>query len=66
MMVLLNGEMTDTRGAANVAELAEKFDLPANAMLVEHNGTALFHREWGARPLVEGDRIEFVRVVAGG
>jgi thiamine biosynthesis protein ThiS len=33
---------------------------------VEHNGLALHSREWPERRLTEGDRIEFIRVVAGG
>jgi thiamine biosynthesis protein ThiS len=33
---------------------------------VEHNGLALPRREWRDRSLAEGDRIEFIRVVAGG
>jgi thiamine biosynthesis protein ThiS len=34
--------------------------------LIEHNATALHQREWTERKLSEGDRVEFVRVVAGG
>jgi thiamine biosynthesis protein ThiS len=35
-------------------------------VLIEHNATALHQREWEERLVAEGDRIEFVRVVAGG
>ena len=66
MKVWLNGELADTHGAANVAELAERLELRANSVLVEHNGVALHQREWTERLLAEGDRIEFIRVVAGG
>jgi len=66
MKVWINGELAETKGAANVAELAERYGLPRNAVLIEHNTTALHPREWAERPLAEGDRIEFVRVVAGG
>jgi thiamine biosynthesis protein ThiS len=34
--------------------------------LIEHNAVALRQREWPEQSLAEGDRIEFVRVVAGG
>jgi thiamine biosynthesis protein ThiS len=37
-----------------------------NTVLIEHNQLALHQREWAERKLSEGDRIEFVRVVAGG
>lgn len=66
MKVWLNGELADTAGAKNVAELAQRFDLIPNSVLVEHNGVALHQREWPERVLAEADRIEFVRVVAGG
>lgn len=66
MKVWINGEPAETNGATNIAELAARFGLPPNSILIEHNATALYRREWEKRPLVEGDRIEFVRVVAGG
>ena len=66
MRISLNGEQTDSRGAATIAELITRFELPPEAVLVEHNGVALHRQEWAKRPLAEGDRIEFIRVVAGG
>ncbi len=66
MRILLNGEQTDSRGAATIAELIARFALPSEAVLVEHNGVALHRREWPQKPLTEGDRIEIIRVVAGG
>jgi sulfur carrier protein len=64
--VILNGEARDVAEARNVAELVTEFALPAPATLVEHNGLALRRDEWPTRPLAEGDRIEIVRIVAGG
>lgn len=66
MTIWLNGESADTRGALNVAELAERYGLQPHTILIEHNGTALHQREWAERPLGEADRVEFIRVVAGG
>ncbi|MEP6698838.1 MAG: sulfur carrier protein ThiS [Verrucomicrobiota bacterium] len=66
MKVWINGEATDIVGLTSVAELAIHYDLKPNAVMIEHNATALHQREWSQRPLAEGDRIEFVRVVAGG
>jgi len=40
--------------------------LPQKSILVEHNGLALRRHEWAERVLAEGDRVEFVRMVAGG
>lgn len=64
--LLINGEPRTIEGARTVAELIATLGLPAPAMLVEHNGTALHRDEWAARALGEEDRIEIVRIVAGG
>lgn len=66
MNVWVNGERTEVNGLTTVAELAEHYRLQPNSVLIEHNQTALHQREWPDRKLAEGDRIEFVRVVAGG
>jgi sulfur carrier protein len=66
MIISLNGEETKTRGATTIEELVARFDLPAQAILIEHNGLALHRHEWPNKSLAEGDRIEFIRVVAGG
>jgi thiamine biosynthesis protein ThiS len=66
MTVWLNGATADTRGARNIAELAEKYGLQPHTILIEHNGVALHQREWSHRALAESDRIEVIRVVAGG
>jgi thiamine biosynthesis protein ThiS len=66
MKVAVNGESVDTREAKTIAELVDRYELPPQLILVEHNGLAVHRREWSERPLAEGDRIEFIRVVAGG
>jgi sulfur carrier protein len=66
MKIAVNGESVDTREAKTVAELIERYELPPQSILVEHNGLALHQHEWPQRPLAEGDRIELIRVVAGG
>jgi thiamine biosynthesis protein ThiS len=66
MRILVNGEGADVRGAQNVAELIDRYKMPPQAVLVEHNGVALHPREWRERALAEGDRIEIIHVVAGG
>jgi thiamine biosynthesis protein ThiS len=66
MQIFLNGEAAEAQGAANIAELVDRFQMPPQSVLIEHNGIALHQREWRQRILLEGDRIEVVRVVAGG
>jgi sulfur carrier protein len=64
--ISLNGETVDVRDAKTIGELIERYQLSPQSILVEHNGLAVHHREWSERALAEGDRIELVRVVAGG
>jgi thiamine biosynthesis protein ThiS len=66
MRIILNGEDAETQGAGNVAELIDRYQMPPQAIFIEHNGVALHRREWSERILAEGDRIEIIRVVAGG
>jgi thiamine biosynthesis protein ThiS len=66
MKIAVNGESVDTREAKTIAELIERYQLPPQLILVEHNGLVVHRHEWQKCPLAEGDRIEFIRVVAGG
>ena len=66
MKIAVNGESVDTREAKTIAELIERYQLPPQSILVEHNGLAVHRHEWPERILAEGDRIELIRVVAGG
>jgi sulfur carrier protein len=66
MTVSLNGEKADTRGAETIADLIERYQLPPQSILIEHNGLALHRHEWPKKTLADGDQIELIRVVAGG
>ena len=66
MKIAVNGESVDTSEAKTIAELIDRYQLPPQSILVEHNGLAVHRREWSERSLAEGDRIEFIRIVAGG
>jgi sulfur carrier protein len=66
MTITLNSEPREITRARNVGELIDELGLPAPSILVEHNGLALRREEWSSRSLAEGDRIELVRIVAGG
>ena len=58
MSITINGETREIVRARNVAELIAELELPAPAILAEHNGLALRRDEWPTRPLAEGDRLE--------
>ena len=66
MTILLNGERVDAREAKTIAQLIDRYQLPPQSILVEHNGLAVHRHEWAERSLAEGDRVELIRVVAGG
>ena len=66
MRISLNGREADASGAQTVAELVGRFQLPPETILIEHNGVALHRREWPQKALTDGDRIEIIRVAAGG
>jgi len=66
MKISVNGEAVDARDAKTIAELIDSYQLLPQSIVVEHNGLAVHRHEWSERSLAEGDRIEFVRVVAGG
>jgi thiamine biosynthesis protein ThiS len=66
MTISLNGESVDSREAKTIAELIDRYQLPPQSILVEHNGLAVHRHEWAGRLLSEGDRVELIRVVAGG
>jgi thiamine biosynthesis protein ThiS len=66
MTISLNGETVDTREAKTIAELIDRYKLAPQSILVEHNGLVVLRHEWTKRSLAEGDRVELIRVVAGG
>ncbi|HEX4706217.1 MAG TPA: sulfur carrier protein ThiS [Candidatus Udaeobacter sp.] len=66
MTIFLNGENVDAGEAKTIAELVDRLQFPPQSILVEHNGLAVHRHQWANRPLAEGDRIELIRVVAGG
>lgn len=66
MKLHINDEAREIEGAGNVAELITALGLPVPSVLVEHNGMALRRNEWDDTALADGDRLEIIRIVAGG
>ena len=64
-MITLNGAPRDT-SACDIAALVAELGFANGAVLVEHNGTALRPVEWRERALQTGDRVELLRLAAGG
>ena len=66
MTITLNGESRSVPPVSTIDALVRELNLVPAALLIEHNGLALHREEWNSRPVRQGDRIEFIRVVAGG
>jgi len=65
MKLTVNGAKQETSAKTVEAFLRESNLFPAQ-VAIEHNGTVLFRHELAQTLLQDGDRIEIVRVVAGG
>lgn len=64
--VFANGKARQVDPEKTVAELVRDLNLTPAAVLVERNGRALLRQEWEKERVEHGDRLEFVKVVAGG
>jgi thiamine biosynthesis protein ThiS len=65
MKIIVNGQDREVQ-ATQVEALVAELGLPLAAALVEHNGLALLRPEWPQTDLREGDRLEIIRLAAGG
>jgi sulfur carrier protein len=66
MNLVLNGEKRNMPGICTVSELLDKLKISGAPILVEQNGQVVPRTQFAATNLTDGDRIEIVRVVAGG
>ena len=65
-VIHLNGTPHPVSPGSTVLTLLQTLGLAEVPVLVEHNTTALFPREFPGTPLSAGDRVEIIRIVAGG
>jgi len=49
-----------------IRHVIEHLELDPALTVVEHNGVALLRTEWDAMTPADGDRIELLRIAAGG
>jgi sulfur carrier protein len=66
MNLILNGEQRDLTAIGTVSDLLKELGLAAAGVLVEQNGQVVPRSQFTATNLAEGDRIEIIKVVAGG
>jgi thiamine biosynthesis protein ThiS len=66
LTVFANGHARQVGAGMTLGQLAADFGLDSKQLLVELNQQTLARDEWPDRVLQHGDRVEFIRVVAGG
>jgi len=63
--ITVNGQPRET-AAPDIATLVAELGFANGTVLIEHNGIALRPAEWKEHTLHDGDRIELMRLAAGG
>jgi sulfur carrier protein len=66
MTARVNGEARVVPDGSTIADLLESFGLPGKAVLVERNGEPVARDTFGHQAIQEEDRIEIIKMVAGG
>ena len=64
--IFANGKARQVDPGKSVEEMIRDLKLTPATVLVERNGKALLRQEWSGEKVEHGDRLEFVKVVAGG
>jgi sulfur carrier protein len=66
MKLTLNGEFREISESKTVSDLLRSLGLAEKLVLVEQNGQAVPRENFSATSVKDGDKIEIVRMVAGG
>jgi sulfur carrier protein len=64
--VIANGRPVAGPLPCSLEEFLAAQNLPPRSVVVEHNGEAVAPSEFASRQVRAGDRLEIVRIVAGG
>jgi thiamine biosynthesis protein ThiS len=64
--VTANGKSVPVQFPCTLEGFLLQQQLLPRSVVVEHNGEAVAPSEFAARPIAPGDRLEIVRIVAGG
>jgi thiamine biosynthesis protein ThiS len=66
MKLTINGEPRDFPDLCTLPKVIEALGLAPQTLLIEHNERALHRSDWEKCELKEGDRLEILRIAAGG
>jgi len=64
--VIANGKKISAVLPCSLEDFLKSQQLPPRSVVVEHNGDAVAPSEFSQRTVQPGDRLEIVRIVAGG
>jgi sulfur carrier protein len=64
--ITANGQPVEARVPCTIEEFLVAQGLLPRSVVVEHNGDAVAPSEFSRRKLKAGDRLEIVKIVAGG
>jgi thiamine biosynthesis protein ThiS len=65
-VIVANGQSTTIPHPCSLEQFLQAHGLFPRSVVVEHNGEAVAPSEFALRQIASGDRLEIVRVVAGG
>lgn len=65
-IIIANGKETTASLPCTIEEFLVRQNLLPRSVVVEHNGEAVAPSEFAKRTLAAGDRLEIVKIVAGG
>jgi len=64
--VIANGEQVSVNFPCSLEQFLREQNLLPRSVVVEHNGNAVAPSQFAQHELHDGDRLEIVRIVAGG
>ena len=64
--IIANGKSTEAQLPCSLEEFLVAQNLLPRSVVVEHNGEAVAPSEFSRRQINPGDRMEIVKIVAGG
>ena len=64
--ITVNGDVRQVPEGSLLPVLLTQLGLEGQTVLVERNGLALFPRDFATTTLASGDRLEIIRIAAGG
>ncbi|HMJ65938.1 MAG TPA: sulfur carrier protein ThiS [Candidatus Binatia bacterium] len=64
--IIANGQSVEAKLPCSIEEFLVTRNLLPRSVVVEHNGEAVAPSEFPRRQLQSGDRLEIVKIVAGG